>query len=64
MDFTRFIMEKPSIEMPKEQIIHDLALLMVKSKMETGSIKTHYDILATYASEVLYFKKTVDDYID
>ncbi|MFJ5718133.1 hypothetical protein [Neobacillus sp. NPDC093127] len=64
MDITKFIMVKSSIEMPKEQVIHDLALLMVKSKMETGSIKNHIDILATYASEVHFMKRIVEDYID
>ncbi|MDF2854229.1 MAG: hypothetical protein K0Q87_80 [Neobacillus sp.] len=64
MDITKFNLYRSSIEMPREQIIHDLALLIVKSKMENHSITTLGQIFETYASEVHGMKRVVEEYLD
>jgi hypothetical protein len=53
-----------AVEMPREQIIHDLALLIVKSKMENGSVTTLGQIFSTYVEEVHGMKNVVEKYID
>lgn len=41
-----------SIDKPIEDVIHDLSLLRVKSKMESGQVTTLGDMINSYADSV------------
>lgn len=50
-----------SIDKSKEDVVHDLALLLVKQRMEKGNIKSLGELLETYADQVDTMKALINN---